>query len=204
MASDLGRCNRITRLQFRLSASFSPDRVFVFPQFSSEGVTMTGDEIRTARQKARLTQAQLGKLVGVTGRTVGNWERGDTMPQSTMALIQEVLSEHMKESEPEGIQLQTASDAELLAEIARRFSRGNRTRNDESTPGTPPPLSPAPEPHAQVQDEPQKTPGGTVTPFAPPIPDDVAAYHEESLGKEINTRYETLGEESQLPPDEQD
>lgn len=44
-----------------------------------------GDALRRARENARLTQAELAKLVSaddwqVTGASVGNWERGDNPP----------------------------------------------------------------------------------------------------------------------------
>lgn len=49
--------------------------------------TMTlGDRIRTARQRARLTQQQLADRVGVGRRTVDNWENGRTQPQNLIAL----------------------------------------------------------------------------------------------------------------------
>lgn len=49
--------------------------------------TMTlGDRIRTARQRARLTQQQLADRVGVGRRTIDNWENNRTQPQNLVAL----------------------------------------------------------------------------------------------------------------------
>lgn len=83
---------------------------------------MTGDEIREARERAGLTQAQLGKSVGVSLRTIGNWERGETpvAPRMQSRLLRALHAEH-----PSGRRdpLGEASDVELLAEIAKRFAR---------------------------------------------------------------------------------
>ena len=38
--------------------------------------------LRNQRRQRGLTQEQLGKLLGVTGATVGNWERGDSYPDA--------------------------------------------------------------------------------------------------------------------------
>ncbi len=42
-----------------------------------------------------MTQAQLGKAVGVARETVGNWELGTTSPRNKMAKIQEVLGDEL-------------------------------------------------------------------------------------------------------------
>lgn len=51
----------------------------------------TGDDIRSARERAHLTQQELGEAVGVSLRTIGNWERGESVPRSRMAALIEVL-----------------------------------------------------------------------------------------------------------------
>lgn len=96
------------------------------------------DEIRNARQRAGLTQGELGALVGVSLRTIGNWERGTTVPLNRLAKLREVLDGHWSGDENDGrsVALGSASDAELLAEIARRFSRTSETKAG-TTDGTP-------------------------------------------------------------------
>lgn len=83
---------------------------------------MTGEQIRAARERAGLTQEQLGQRVGVTLRTVGNWERGATVPRNRMAALESALRGHLDTG---GVTspLEDVSDVELLAEIARRLAR---------------------------------------------------------------------------------
>lgn len=79
---------------------------------------MNGVEIREARERMGMTQEQLAQQIGVHLRTVGNWERGQTVPKNRMARLRRVLGEDG------GNPLAEATDAELLAEVARRFRYG--------------------------------------------------------------------------------
>lgn len=51
----------------------------------------TGDEIREARERLRITQADLAKRLGVSMRTVGSWERGESIPRNRLGAIRELL-----------------------------------------------------------------------------------------------------------------
>lgn len=92
---------------------------------------ITGDQIREERERRGWTQQQLAQLLKVSMRTVGNWERGATVPQNRSGAIREVLlspktgAEQGRRSRTDAEPgLRSCSDAELLAEIARRFERG--------------------------------------------------------------------------------
>lgn len=50
-----------------------------------------GQRIRRIRQARRLTQEELGFMVGVSGRTVGNWERGANSPLGSLGALEDVL-----------------------------------------------------------------------------------------------------------------
>ncbi len=91
---------------------------------------INGTEIRAARERAGLSQGELGALVGVTLRTIGNWERGETIPRNREAKIRQVLADQLDDRAP--ATLRSASDAEVLAEIARRFARDAVKRSSES------------------------------------------------------------------------
>lgn len=82
---------------------------------------MSGSQIKAARERAQLTQQQLAERLGVGLRTVGNWERGETVPKNRMAAIEALLGEP-DANDP----LRSASDAELLAELMRRNAERER------------------------------------------------------------------------------
>ena len=84
---------------------------------------LTGEQIRTARKKAGMSQGQLAKAVGASLRAVGSWERGENSPNLAEVRLREVLGPYLVENEASGPGLTDASDAQLLAEIARRFAR---------------------------------------------------------------------------------
>lgn len=86
---------------------------------------ISGEEIRQARERSGLTQSELAQRIGVSMRTVGNWERGESVPRNREGAIKVALADQLTKPDQEQrpTPLQAASDAELLAEIARRFSR---------------------------------------------------------------------------------
>jgi DNA-binding XRE family transcriptional regulator len=53
-----------------------------------------GTRIRRARERARLTQAQLAEQVGVDRKTIDNWENNRSRPRSRLAALEEVLGGH--------------------------------------------------------------------------------------------------------------
>ena len=59
-----------------------------------QGVTniliMNGMETRELREKFGLSQERFAKLLGVTARTVQNWEAGGTIPQSKQEILHEM------------------------------------------------------------------------------------------------------------------
>lgn len=59
-----------------------------------QGVTniiiMNGMETREIREKFGLSQERFAKLLGVTARTVQNWEAGGTIPQSKQEILHEI------------------------------------------------------------------------------------------------------------------
>lgn len=72
-----------------------------------------GKRIRRERERKHMTQQQLGEAVGVKLRTVGNWERGETVPMNRLASLEEVLGVNLT-AEPT---LQRASIGDLDVEV---------------------------------------------------------------------------------------
>ena len=93
---------------------------------------MNGREIRAARERAGMTQGELAQRVGVSLRTVGNWERGDTVPMNRASAVESALAQWLDRGDTEGPRLASASDGELLAEIAPRFEAPATARRPTS------------------------------------------------------------------------
>lgn len=69
---------------------------------------MTGQDIRAFRQRERLSQEELGGVLGVIHSSISNWERGGHIPASHEAKLQELMG-----ASPEGL-------AELLDGVPRK------------------------------------------------------------------------------------
>ena len=46
---------------------------------------MLGERLRTFRQRKRLTQEELAKIIGVTRQTIAKWENNERVPDALMA-----------------------------------------------------------------------------------------------------------------------
>lgn len=84
---------------------------------------MDGAEIRQRREAQGLTQQQLATAVGVGMRTVGAWERGETIPQNRLGMLREFFG---VDSDGSADPLRTASEISLLAELMRRAGERER------------------------------------------------------------------------------
>lgn len=80
---------------------------------------MNGDEIRQQREARGMTQSQLATALGVGARTIGGWERGETVPKNRMGMLRRFFDLDRSESDD---QIRGASDVILLAELLRRAS----------------------------------------------------------------------------------
>lgn len=74
-------------------------------------------------------------------RSVGNWERGEGVPRARERRVREALGPFLAGVAGVSVEtrrdLSTVSDAQLLAEIARRFDRGREgVGNDERSAST--------------------------------------------------------------------
>ena len=83
---------------------------------------ITGEQLLQARQAALMAQEEVAKAVGVTLRSVGNWERGAGVPRNREALVRAVLGQFLGGDQVSD-SLSGASDLALLAELGRRLDR---------------------------------------------------------------------------------
>lgn len=113
-----------------------------------------GIRIRDARTRRGLTQQQLADVLGVALRTVGNWERGITVPRNKRPHLESVLkvslggTAHIGEvrSDDETLQVFYAkygatSDADQLEALSRAVADKLRrtTGSSASSASSPPP-----------------------------------------------------------------
>lgn len=95
---------------------------------------ITANELRTARRMANLTQSELAGRIGVSKRTVVNWERhGAMVPERAESTVREVLDFSILESEAGDAPDLLASDATpsgvdpaLRDEIYERIFEGSK------------------------------------------------------------------------------
>ncbi len=79
----------------------------------SDMTSISAETIKAARERRQITQADLAKELGVSMRTVGNWERGDSVPRSRMGALVDALG---LEAKPTGYQW---GEEELRARVGQ-------------------------------------------------------------------------------------
>lgn len=63
-----------------------------------------GEQIRRLRETRRWTQGQLASLLGVSEKTVGNWENGRNDPRSSLGALQELFGRQLRaDAEPSDV-----------------------------------------------------------------------------------------------------
>lgn len=70
------------------------------------------DRIRQARERLRLTQGQVAEAVGVSLRTVGNWEAGTAVPRNRLGALEDVLKVDLR-AEPVSTSAETPAPSDL-------------------------------------------------------------------------------------------
>lgn len=64
---------------------------------------LSAEEIKAARERLQLTQGELAQEVGVSLRTISNWERGSNVPRNRMGALVEALG-FERGDEPESVE----------------------------------------------------------------------------------------------------
>lgn len=71
-----------------------------------------------------MSQFDLASRVGVSARTIGAWERGESVSRNRLALLREVLG--FTGDDDASDPLRSASEADLLRELLRRATLRER------------------------------------------------------------------------------
>ena len=97
------------------------------------GVSL-GDRIRSAREAAGKTREELANQVGVSVKTIGNWETDRVTPKSKLGAVERALGIPLRGNAARvGVDLNDASDAQILANIAGRLAeRDERIREQDA------------------------------------------------------------------------
>ena len=135
---------------------------------------ITGQQLRRARERRGWTQEELAAQLGVTFRSVGNWERGE-VPANRQERIRQVLGGDLEEDPNQsGNPLASYSNLALANELLRRLEMTERR-----------------EPSDDRQSEAEKMRVSTQDDMT------LAARRGASSGRAQWERAQTLGEESQ-------
>jgi transcriptional regulator with XRE-family HTH domain len=86
-----------------------------------------GFAIRSARKRRSMTQAQLGAHIGVSSRTIGSWERGESRPDNYgLERIRETLGAVVTSTVPPAVAV--AVPVDVVEAISRDTSLDDETR----------------------------------------------------------------------------
>ncbi|GAA0897949.1 helix-turn-helix transcriptional regulator [Pseudonocardia zijingensis] len=89
-----------------------------------------GDRIRSAREAAGKSREELADQVGVSVKTIGNWETDRVTPKSKLGALERVLGVQLRGTRGrQGVDLDDASDAQVLSNIAGRLAERDVMRD---------------------------------------------------------------------------
>ena len=90
-----------------------------------------GKFIAECRKEKKLTQAQLAERLGITDKAVSKWERGLSLPDSSIMLelctLLDITVNELLSGEEISMENQNQKNEELLLEMSKELERKNRT-----------------------------------------------------------------------------
>jgi len=101
---------------------------------------VSGDDVKRARGRLHLTQTQLANMLGVSRRTIAEWETSDELSATIVGRLSGVFTD-AGQAAPDTPPLATVSDLELVTEMGRRLAslRSQLDGAALSQPGAPAP-----------------------------------------------------------------
>lgn len=90
-----------------------------------------GKFIAECRKEKKLTQAQLAERLGITDKAVSKWERGLSLPDSSIMLelctLLDITVNELLSGEEISVENQNQKNEELLLEMSKELERKNKT-----------------------------------------------------------------------------
>ena len=95
-----------------------------------------GERLLKARKKKELTRVELGKLCGITGRTIQNYELGHVTPNridvsQRLADVLDISVDYLIYGEKEGTELTEEDKKEILAHASALFAGGKLSDEEQ-------------------------------------------------------------------------
>lgn len=104
-----------------------------------------GMKIKRARERLRWTQAQLGDRIGVSQKTIDNWEHNRRYPRSSIGALEEVLGVILADDAEPMISAELRSRIRDLTPAEREWVRGELARAERALSGQHEGPEPAPD-----------------------------------------------------------
>lgn len=89
-------------------------------------MVLSGEEIKRRRMANGWTQVELAKKVGASRRAVVNWEAGEDPQGRNMNALERVLRDDSSETEADGLLLQDADFAQVVARLHELYQEARR------------------------------------------------------------------------------
>ena len=95
-----------------------------------------GEQLLKARKKKELTRVELGKLCGITGRTIQNYELGHVTPNridvsQRLADVLDISVDYLIYGEKEETELTEEDKKEILAHASALFAGGKLSDEEQ-------------------------------------------------------------------------
>ena len=95
-----------------------------------------GERLMRARKEKELTREELGKLCGITGRTIQNYELGHVTPNridvsQRLADVLDISVDYLIYGEKEGTELTEEDKKEILAHASALFAGGKLSDEEQ-------------------------------------------------------------------------
>lgn len=110
---------------FPVRRKIAPDWVVALPARAYDGQVITGESLKRARLASFMTQQAVADALQVALRTIGNWERGGSVPRKHWDAIRELLPKADEGAlpEPEGSGITPELESRFMEDMRANSAR---------------------------------------------------------------------------------